>query len=469
MSATQKMTEYKTYHELVESLAASAKRNSEPEWLSALRRKAYERFKELGFPTRKSEAWKYLHLEPLLKTPFASAPRPALTSKDLQKLKATFLPENTNRLVFVNGYYVKELSSPSPLSSPPLKGRGRGEGAKALSNLPNAVLGDLGGVLAANGNQTLKSHLGQGIEKEPNPFTAINAFSFQDGIYLYLPKDARIENPLEIIFATANPSATPFVSCPRIFVFLEEGASVEVVLQHVSLTPSASFVNSAAEIYLGKKTKLSWTEVHFEESGANQFSNTHCSLQKNSSFQRTAFFQGEAVARDEVNVALEDERASCELAGLAVLSEGSQVFHHVKVTHAAGLCSSRQVYKNILADRAQAEYNSLVRVLKGASRSNAEQLDENLLLSDGARAYSRPQLRIDNDDVQCNHGATTGQLEKDELFYLQSRGLKKSLARQILIFGFAKEVLEGIPLLDLRRRLEQGVQEKIQAMVKDQG
>lgn len=454
MNALQEMKGNKTYEEWIQSLdlergrgsPQGGSRSSEADWLHALRRKAYERFKTLGFPNRKSEAWKYLHLEPLLKTSFALPARQTeLSAEKIQEIKKSFLASNENRLVFVNGRCRQDLSAAH-----------LPEGSK-LQNLGEAL---------KNGDPILTAYLGRGIENETNAFTALNASNFQEGVYLSLAKDARVENPIELIFVAAD-SGSPLVFYPRIFVFLETGAQAEVVTHYLDLTRNVYFMNAAAEIYLGKNTKLRWTNVHLEGSGANSFLNTQCHLQEKSVFERAAFFHGGALTRDEVNVDFEAENASCALSGLAALSGNSQVFHHATVRHRAGHCTSRQVYKNILAGRAQAEFNSLVHVLRDAPQSNSEQLDKNLLLSDSARAYSRPQLRIDNDDVQCNHGATTGQLAKDELFYLQSRGLDKNLARQVLIFSFAQEVLDKILFLPLRRRLEQWAQATIQGMIKN--
>ncbi len=176
---------------------------------------------------------------------------------------------------------------------------------------------------------------------------------------------------------------------------------------------------------------------------------------------------GGSIIRNDIHVDLDGAEAFCPLAGLAALAGKSQAFQHVSVNHRFLNCTSRQIYKNILAGDSVAEFNSLVHVWRCAQKSDSEQLDKNLLLSENARVYSRPQLRIDNDDVRASHGAATGRLEKDELFYLQSRGFPKELARFLLIYGFAKEVLEKIRPEELRRQLEPQWETQVREIVND--
>lgn len=170
---------------------------------------------------------------------------------------------------------------------------------------------------------------------------------------------------------------------------------------------------------------------------------------------------GSGVTRSRQWVEFEEAHAEASLKALSVLGGDSQIFHQVVMNHAKPFCTSRQIFKSILLGRSRSEFDSLVHVLPDAQKSDSRQLNKNLLLSDNALAFSRPQLRIDADDVSCTHGATVGQLEEDELFYLRSRGLSQDEARYALIHGFAEEILQEIRDASLRNELEEWVQAEL--------
>jgi Fe-S cluster assembly protein SufD len=189
-------------------------------------------------------------------------------------------------------------------------------------------------------------------------------------------------------------------------------------------------------------------------------------LKKHSSLNALSFAQGGDSYQQESIVSFEDEHGFASLKGLNVLSGKSRIIQRATANHLKPHCASRQFYKNILSDDAKSEFDSLVFVDKNAVKSDSRQLNKNLLLSDKAQADTRPQLRIDNDDVSCNHGATVGQMEKDELFYLRSRGLKEEFARFILTYGFAEEILEELKPDYLREQLDRIVKDEIQKALK---
>lgn len=174
---------------------------------------------------------------------------------------------------------------------------------------------------------------------------------------------------------------------------------------------------------------------------------------------------GAGTARNDQEIFFEEEHGFCSLKGLSVLENTSQIFHRVWVHHQAPHCTSRQFFKNILADKSQSDLDSLVYVHRDAQKSDSRQLNRNLLLSDDAQAHTRPQLKIDTDDVSCTHGASVGQLQNEELFYLQSRGLSDREARYLLTYGFAKEVLEDLKDTALRGDLERVLAGQIQELV----
>lgn len=409
---------------------------------SPLREKAWQRFSEIGFPTRKMENWRYLNLDTILKTSFSESDpaQPAVSGFAETCLQTG---GQKNRLVFVNGLYSEKHSALN------LNGRFQ---IGALSQAGKEITGRIHEVF------------GSSLDKEANAFELINAFRFRDGLYLFADKETVLAEPIHIWFIS-SVGADPMAFYPRIFVILEQGAKADVVMHHVDSSKGSYFMNSAARIFLGENSKLSWTQIHLEGDNGYQFMNSHVAQKKGSHFERVALFDGGRIARDEVRVDLQGEQAYCSLSGLAVLSKKSQVFQHAYVHHQAPKAVSRQVYKNILAEEAVAEFDSLVHVWRGANGSDSEQVDRNLLLSEKARVYARPQLKIDNDDVKANHGAATGQLQQEELFYLQSRGIKKDAAQLMLTYGFAEEVIQRIPLEHFRQSMAAYMRGRIQKMI----
>lgn len=414
-------------------------------FLAAIRRCAREKFQALGFPTRKAEAWKYINLSPILKSRFVLASQKD-AEVDLNLVRGLAASEEESRLAFVNGFYSERLSSPQALP-------------------PGVILQDLKSALAQYPAQ-IEKYLAANLQDEANPFAVINAFSFDQGIFLYLPRETTAVWPIHFLFLGSGSGALPEVFYPRILVVLEEGARAEILFDHYGANDQPYFMNAAVEIFLGARAKLSWTALQRRSENAFQFLVSRCALKSGASLEAISFTDGGQKTRNEISVALDGEDASCAISGLSVLSEAAAVYDHVTVEHRVPRGTSRQIFKNILSGQSQTEFDSLVHVHRGAAQSDSHQLNRNLLLSENARAYSRPHLRIYTDDVKASHGAANGQLEKDELFYLRSRGLSRELARLVLAYGFAEEILEKVRPEAIRRRLEDSVREKLQAMIR---
>ncbi len=407
----------------------------EPAWLRKIRLKARERFTELGLPTRKSEAWKYLHLDSVLKNSY----EPALKANfvDFGAAKKDF---SENRIVFFDGFLDKAMSDLSGV---------------APATIATSLDADL---------EWAKEYLGQSVMKEENPFVLANTFLFQEGVFIHLPKNTVLEKPVHFVFYSAGGDVAP-VFYPRILIVAEAGAKADFIFDHIGLSKYSYFMNTVAEFYLDPNSNVQCLNLQREQENAIQFFSARAALQEGSRFNMVSFVDGGRMIRDEAMVDLLAPNADVSLSALSVLDGASQAFHHTRVNHKVPDCSSRQVYKNILAGKSAAEFNSLVHVWRGADRSDAEQVDRNLLLSDDARVYSRPQLKIDTDDVKASHGAATGRLEKDELFYLRSRGIDKQTARFLLTYGFAKEIVDAVRPEPLKEQIDRLIQEQIKQMI----
>ncbi|MBI3315375.1 MAG: Fe-S cluster assembly protein SufD [Candidatus Omnitrophica bacterium] len=411
-------------------------------WLAERRRRAYQHFERLGFPTAKSEDWKFLSLDPVLGVSFAEPlKRPVALKGD--EFKAMALAEGEPRLVFVNGVYAPLFSSSEFLP--------HGVFFESLSENLELV------------PDFVEPTLGARVEKETNVFALINTFSFKDGALIFIPRGMVLEKPLHVVFAAAGqtagrPSAggdaPSQVFYPRVLIVLEEGARAAVVVDETSHAPGRFFSNAVTEVFLGEGASLNYNVVQHRSPEALGFTTGRFYLEKESSLEIFQYAQGGALTRNESQVYFEGEKASVSMKALAVLSGNTQVHHVAEVCHLKPFGTSRQYTKNILTDKARSEFNSLVRVAPGAQKSDSNQLNRNLLLSDTAQCFTRPRLQIDADDVSCTHGATVGQIEKDEIFYLKSRGLSEKEARFLLTYGFAEEIVEAVTLDPLRAKLE---------------
>lgn len=414
--------------------------------IQSARKKAYVRFKELGFPTNNLEAWKHTKLDRILKQPFEPSSE-SVKVDDPQVFDRYHLPKDgEHRATYLNGVYSKRFS--------------------LSSELPKGVV--LGGLLshAQNNADKIDGYLEKGIELEENAFACINTFSFKEGVFLYVPDRVTIDIPIHIVFAGLGSSSKAPAFFPRTLIVLGNDAKVNLVTSYLSLNNEPYLMNAFTQVHLGRGAKLNWTKVQRLNDHAAKVLTTRCYQRVSSNLEMVAFNRGGQVSHNDFQTFFEGEGASFKADGLAVLSRKSQVTQVVTAHHQSSGCISRQIFKNILADESQSEFNSLAYVYKGTKGSDTHQLNRNLILSKNARAYARPQLKIDADDVSAAHGSATGQLDERELFYLRSRGFSRELAKFILTYGFAEEILEKIPSDNVRWQLELHIRKEIEAMIR---
>ena len=435
------------YRELVESTVLP-KETGHLAWLSDLRREAYDRFKTIGFPTKGLEEWKYTALDPILSASYVPSEGRFSKKYDTNYLKSLFSSavENEKRLVFVNGVYSDEYSSTGFLPHGVFLGRL----AENIEFTPEMV----------------RPYLAPGLKGETNAFSLINTFSFKDGAFVYVPDNCVVEETLNLTFVASLTEKEPEVFYPRGLIVLGDHARASVVLNFVGAPGSRYFSDAHVEAHLGEGASLNYCYVQRESREASSFLSNHLTLKKESVLNVLSFSAGGTLVRNENHVTFTGENALASHKGLSVLSGTSQAFHHAVMDHAAPRCTTRQYYKNILSDSSKSEFNSLVHVRRDAQKSDSNQLNKNLLLSDLAQAYSRPKLKIDADDVACTHGATVGQLEKEELFYLRSRGFSEKAARFVLTYGFAEEIMEEFKPESLKKELELLVKEQLEHVIR---
>lgn len=427
--------------------------NSVPEagcGMGRLRWLALEKAERLGLPTRKAEPWKFIDLTPLLQASQQWGSKPISTAEAAdtlshEQLSGCFLypaERQPLRLIFVNGTFNSALSGWSPEQTQPATGL-----TIALLSQNENLQPDL--------QQRLQMGLNRSFEGADNGLESAAHAMTQKGLFIHVAKDCQIERPIELILIHSAAANANVASVSRLILDLEQHSKLQLSVRQLDLdgAHSSRYTHLLTQITLAEQASLSQTQLWQAQPGALCFSKLQASLATEARYSLVQVAQGGTLQRHEANVALEGTRADAQLRGLALLN-GSTAFHqHVKVEHLAEDTTSSQLFKSIVDAMAKAEFEGRIFVDNAAQKTDAQQLSRALLLSPKAKAFARPWLVIDADDVKCSHGATVGQLSKEELFYLASRGLNAELASCLLTYGFASDVLTYQEDPDLREAL----------------
>ena len=393
-------------------------------WLRDHRDAAMARAVDFGLPTRKNEAWKYTNLQPLVDTSFTLADEP--TAVRLDQISGYVL-EDAHRLTFVDGNFAPHLS--------------------VLGNLPPGVqITSLAQVLDTD-PETAKTWLGRQSANGEHVGIALNTAFLQDGIFMRVAQDAMLERPLHLLFLGAGAGMN---SAVRNLIILAPGSRATIFESYFSLTDAAHFTNTLSEVYASPNASVELTTLAQENNRALHLGALFCTLEQGASLQHNNFVLGGALVRRDMQINLNGPMASVTLNGLHMTRETQHVDNQIFVDHRVPHCTSRQLYKGVLADRSRTAFGGRIVVQPGAQKTDAKQANHNLLLSKDTDANSKPQLEIYADDVKCAHGATVGRLDEQALFYLQSRGIGIDEARVALVQAFAQEVVNNVAHASIR-------------------
>ncbi len=423
------MTE--TYLRQFEAFAANGGGEG-PAWLPELRRTAIDEFVRAGFPTSKDEEWRFTPVAPIAQAKF----RPAAAAAVNREALAPFLfghPE-WPQLVFVNGKFATELS--------------------VIPTLPGGVrLGNLTAALRTE-PALLERHLSRHARPETTPFTALNTAFMRDGALVYVPAGVSLEQPIHLVFVT-SPDAAGSVAHPRNLIVVEREARASVVESYVTLAEGSTyFTNAVTEVSSGEGAWTEHTRIQRESERAYHVGLTQVDQARDSHYRSFTLAMGSAISRHNLHVKLNAPNIETLMYGL-YLTHGEQVVdNHTAIFHDHPNCNSWEVYKGVLEERSRAVFNGKVFVKPEAQKTDAKQTNRNLLLSDGAKVDTKPQLEIFADDVKCTHGATVGYLDQTALFYLTSRGIPAPVAKKILTYAFAAEVVDEVALEPVRQELD---------------
>jgi Fe-S cluster assembly protein SufD len=399
--------------------------------LNTLRDQAHTALGALAMPTLRDEAWRFTDLAPLHRHTFQPV-RPGVRVQPAD-IAQFGLDETTTRVVLVDGFYAPDLSSPALAAG------------LWVTDLQTALTTHAG---------ALEANLGCHMALGNNVFAALNTCFMQDMAVLVVPRHVALAAPVHLLFVATQADS---VSHPRCLVLAEAGCSMTLVEDYVALQDAARqayFVNPVTELVLADQAQVTHVRVQRDGPQAFHIANSAVTVGRNANYQSVSVATGAQLSRYNLSVTLA-EGAECAVDGLALVGGKQLADTHSFVDHAQPHATSRQLHKCIVDGSARAVFNGRVMVRPGAQHTDSQQSSRNLLLSARGQVDTQPQLEIFADDVKCTHGATIGQLDAEEVFYLQSRGLSDSVARQLLTYAFGAEILERIPVPSLKQRLQQ--------------
>jgi len=403
------------------------------EWLRALRRAAFSRFSELGFPTTRDEDWRFTNLAPIAQTSFklAQEDRVEVSPRDLEPYR--FSGPACSLLVFVNGKYAPKLSA-----SPSLP-----KGLK-VGSLAEAMKRDMSFV---------EQHLAKYADYHQDAFSALNTAFMNDGAFVSIPRGTILDEPIYLLYVSTASSA-PTISHPRNLIIAGEDCQAAIVEDYVSLSDDVQFSNVVTELVVGDNSVVSHHLIERENDQSFNVSTLRIQQGRSSNVSSHSLLVGGAIVRNNIHPVLAGEGGDCLINGLFMANGRQHMDNYMKVEHASPHCGSRQFYNGILDGKSHGVFHGRIIVHKDAQKTDAKQTNRNLLLSDSAQIDTKPQLEIYADDVKCTHGATIGQIDDEAIFYLRSRGITVDSARALLLSAFAGESLQRIKVDSIRKHAE---------------
>ena len=403
-----------------------------PQSVRSLRLSAITRFETLGFPTTRNEDWHFTSVAPIAEGRFAPLTK-ATGDVSAAQVAPFVIAPRWHTLVFVNGRFDARLSGgdalPAGVRVLPL--------ARAYEELPAVV----------------EQHLGKIAAFDAHTFTALNTAFINDGAVVHVAANAEIAAPIHLLFVS-DASAAQGSAQPRNLIVLDRGSKATVIESYAGLGEGRYFTNTVTEASIGDGATLTHLKLQRESAQAFHVGTLDVRQARDSHLFSFSFATGALLSRSNIYTELRGAGCGATLNGL-YLGDGDQhIDHQTRIEHVEPNCYSRELYKGILDGAAHGVFNGKVYVHPEAQKTDGKQTNNTLLLSEKAQIDTKPQLEIFADDVKCTHGATVGRLDETSLFYMKSRGINARMARELLTYAFAADVLETIELAEVREGLE---------------
>jgi Fe-S cluster assembly protein SufD len=400
-----------------------------------LRRQGISKLEEVGFPTLKTEEWKYTNINPIIKNEFEPITGKSKANFDLSEKFLTGF--ESEQLAFYNGTLQENIST--------------------LSGLPGGVIIDSLRNATVKFPDLVKKHLGKYL-KINSGFDAINTAYLNDGFFIYLPKNTIIEIPLQILFYTNVENG---LVTYRNLIVTEENSEAKIIFNHTGESEKKYFVNSVNEIAVGKNSSLRFYSLQSESEKAYHIEKSEVKINNSGTFKHYSFSFGGKIARNDIHAHLDGENITCNLYGLYLGKDKQHIDNNTFINHSKPNSFSEELYKGILGNESHGVFSGKILVSPDAQKTDAYQSNKTVLLSDLATIDTKPQLEIYADDVKCSHGATVGRLDEEQFFYIISRGIPRNIARSMLIRAFANDVIAKVEIEKLRELFNQRILEHL--------
>ncbi len=405
-----------------------------------IRLNAFETFRKQGIPTIHQEDFRFTDIENHIRPEYVYQFEHSKNEIELKDIFRCDVPDlNTIVITLLNGWFPLNIDLPDNLP----KGIIICSMVEAIRKYPEIV----------------DKHFAVHQTNDTNSLIALNTAFAQDGIFIYIPDNVQFENPIQLI--NVVHSTEDLIIHQRNLVVAGKNTQATIVVCDHSLFFNKSFVNSVTEIFADENAKVNLYNIQNSSNNTSMFSCANIIQKKYSSVLANTITLHGGLIRNNINVQMEDEHCEVNLFGLYLTDRDQHVDNHTVIEHLKPNCTSNEKYKGILDDKSKAVFNGKVLVYKDAQKTNAYQANNNILLSDEAKINSNPQLEIYADDVKCSHGATTGQLDKEALFYLRSRGIDEKEARMMLMYSFTSEIIKTIKIDRLRDRIDDLVSKRL--------
>lgn len=402
-----------------------------PPWLNEIRATGVHRFQKMGLPSIKDEEWKYTSVASIADKKFHLPDDHTLTEESDLK---SYIEDSEITLVFINGFFAKKYSR---LSALPKK--------CSIVNLADAT---------AQEKKAIQSYWDKYSSETEDAFAALNRSLMHQGAVIRIDDKTIVDKLIHIVHVTSGKENDILVS-PRTLIILGKSSEAEILESHISFSKMSYFTNAVTDVFLAEDAKLRYDKVQNENQNAFHIGTTRIWQERNSQFESFSFSTGAQLTRNNLTVTLNGEGAAVILNGLYAATGEQLVDNHTAVDHRSPNATSNQLYKGILDGNAKAVFNGKIFVKKIAQKTNSYQLNKNLLLGSGCQVNTKPQLEIFADDVRCTHGATIGQLNEDEMFYLLTRAIPKKMAVKMLSRGFVNDILNRVSNAVVREKMDQ--------------
>jgi Fe-S cluster assembly protein SufD len=409
-------------------------------YVAGIRSKAFEQFRQAGFPTVKQERWRGTDLSKVLATPYSFALHPLGAGVDIESIFKCDVPHLETYLVAqLNGWYVYNNSPITQLSN----GIIIGSLASAFLKFP----------------QLIEKHYGQYADITTDGLIALNTTFAQDGIFIYVPDNVTVGETIQMV--NIVNSAENLMLHSRNLILLGKNSHLRLVQCDDSIEHGITFINSVSEIFIGSGSTLDHYKLQNKDSHSTLVNSIFFHQEKDSSLSTNAISLNGGIIRNNSFVRLNGEGCSANVYGIYLMDKNQHIDNQVFIDHAFPNCESSELFKGVLDDHARGVFNGHILVRRDAQKTNAFQTNKNILLSDKARIDTKPFLEIYADDVKCSHGATVGQLDANALFYIRSRGISEANAKILLMYAFAAEIVNKISIPQLRQRIDDMVKKRL--------